>query len=69
MSGYYAILNQCFSKKHYGSLLEARKAIAKTWLVDGKRLWPYHCDICDRWHLTSKTPEEQIEKGYDTKLK
>jgi hypothetical protein len=69
MSGYHAIVSQCFRKKHYDSLLEARKAATKSWLVNGKQLWPYTCDICDRWHLTSKTPEEQIEKGYDTKLK
>ena len=35
----------------------------------GSRLWPYHCEFCWGWHLTSKSPDEQIQSGYCAKLK
>lgn len=63
------VRKQCFDKRFYHTLLEARKAAGKAWLFDARRLWPYRCDICDLWHLTSKSPDEQIEKGYDPTLK
>lgn len=62
-------MKQCFNKKFYPDLLAARKAAVKAWLFDARQLWPYRCDICDHWHLTSKSPDEQIEKGYDPTLK
>jgi hypothetical protein len=59
----------CRKKKRYTDLPTARRQATKAWLVDGKRLWPYHCDDCGNWHLTSMTIEEQLKNGYSPVLK
>lgn len=59
----------CRKKKWYVNLSEARKISAMIWARKGSRLWPYHCEFCWGWHLTSKSPDEQIQSGYCAKLK
>jgi len=59
----------CRRKKWYPSLAESRKVSAIIWVKQGIRLWPYRCEFCEGWHLTSKSPDEQLEEGYCVKLK
>ena len=59
----------CRKKKWYVNLSEARRISAIIWANQGIRLWPYRCDFCEGWHLTSKSPDEQLHSGYSVKLK
>jgi hypothetical protein len=60
---------RCEEKKTYADLPTARKNSAMFWTHTGRRLWPYRCDTCGDWHLTSQTPDEQLKNGYNTTLK
>jgi hypothetical protein len=59
----------CRRKLWYPNLITARKRGAEIWVKKDRRLWPYHCDFCKGWHLTSKSPDEQLKSGYCVKLK
>ena len=44
----------CASKRPYKSQSEARKYANRLEQVRSKKLRVYFCEICQRWHLTSK---------------
>jgi len=56
-------------KKTFENLDEARKRAAWLWVKRGKRLYPYRCPWCKKWHNTSLSPEEQKKEGLNTVLK
>ena len=35
------------------------RVIGSLKMTEGQQ-WPYECPICERWHLTSKIPQEGV---------
>lgn len=47
-------IGTCGRKRRYPSRIAAENSAEYLKLVhDGKVLFPYHCNLCDGWHLTS----------------
>jgi hypothetical protein len=44
----------CLSKKVYRSKVEADLASAEIWAMTGRDLSKYTCNVCKRYHLTSR---------------
>jgi hypothetical protein len=44
----------CASKDRYATESEARAIAIMHVPGRGDRSTPYHCDVCDGWHLTSR---------------
>lgn len=61
-------IKSCYEKKDYDSKDAAKKRALQLKKVDVK-LFPYKCSHCNKWHLTSKTPEEQRVKSREMKNK
>jgi hypothetical protein len=57
------------AKVKFSSLEEARKRAAIFWIKKGKKIYPYRCPWCKKWHNTSLSPEEQKKEGLSTVLK
>ena len=51
-------LSICRRKRRFAS--EADAALAAQ--ADGLALFPYHCDRCDRFHLTSRTRGKRLPR-------
>lgn len=53
----------CASKHLYRSQSEARKYANRLEQVRGKKLRVYFCEICQRWHLTSKPLRRTLRRA------
>ena len=51
---------RCEDKRHYLTCEAAERAATRTrQAARGQKLYPYQCDRCGLWHLTSWTPSQQ----------
>lgn len=53
----------CASKHSYRSQSEARKYANRLEQARGKKLRVYFCEICQRWHLTSKPLRRTLRRA------
>ena len=53
MRGHEKAIYDCETKNAYSCELKARTEGMKMVVRVGSTLWPYRCDICNGWHLTS----------------
>jgi hypothetical protein len=53
----------CLSKARFESRREARSFVRQARHCDGS-LAPYHCRLCDYWHLGHRRPTNRYRSGY-----
>ena len=52
-------LRKCYGKRRFCAMKDARQATTRLMRTAGTQSWPYYCDICLAYHLTSQDPKAQ----------
>lgn len=55
-------VRSCYAKRRFSSRKDARDAANRTLRTGQYQTWPYYCDLCRAYHLTSQSPREQKER-------
>lgn len=55
-------VRQCYAKRRFSSRKDARDAANRTLRASAFQTWPYYCNLCRAYHLTSQSPKVQKER-------